>query len=722
MTETEKEQPKPFERLVSGFTGDKGKPKGSKPLMAVLEDIQGGKFKAKIEALRKILATRTTENTKEIDKEYTEQKKNLPSVTFSGAWEYREKAQPIKAMSGFVTLDIDHVGENLSKIKTQLIGDPHTACVFDSPSGEGCKALFLATLTGNPDEYERTWAAIRDYLAGKYEISLDKSGKDITRLCFVSHDPNLFINPKPELFPVPKEQPKPEPKETPAAKVLTKSGDLAVEIYAKKALEGAYTKISEAPQGVKNPTLNSEAFSMGTLIGAGAIDRVTVENELFQAAKNTGYTNEHAINSILKSALDAGETKPRDLSKVGTATTDKKQNSEPEQEPEPNPALSLEASSCIRFFENEPKPREFIVKDFLPRLNVGVIAAPGGTGKGYFTLQLALSVATGVKFLGKFDIENPGGVLYCNSEDDEPEIHRRFLGCLKEVLRETGKEAAKEAVGALGERFYSPSLTGKHRLTLYPDKLGTNKRDLLNLARAIPDLRLIILDPANRIMAGDFNRVEEVTAFIQTLEEIATETGATILLVTHTNKASQTGDRDDKHSAGAVLGSQSFVNAARWVMTLSTFDESMRKKFQFSGSLESFISLRIPKANYLAPGLGELHLERVVDAADKTGLGSGPLRLVDLGKKGKEVTLEQVAQWVGENPGVSKTAVIEAIQGKFKTAQKITRLAVNEAIKIGFIKEEKDPVATNKKIIVPGFLIEKKDDEAQDDEAQNTDE
>lgn len=377
-------------------------------------------------------------------------------------------------------------------------------------------------------------------------------------------------------------------------------------------------------------------------------------------------------------------------------------------EPAPNPALTIQASSCLRFLENEPRQREFIVKDFLPRLNVGVIAAPGGTGKGYFTLQLALSVATGIKFLRKFDIENPGGVLYCNSEDDEPEIHRRFLSCLREVLRGIGKDEAKEAVGALGERFYAPSLTGKHRLTLYPDEGGKNKRDLMNLARSIPDLRLIILDPANRIMAGDFNRVEEVTAFIQSLEEIATETGATILLVTHTNKSSQTGNRDDKHSAGAVLGSQSFVNAARWVMTLSTFDDSMRKKFQFAGPLEAFVSLRIPKANYLKPGLGELHMKRV-DEEDESGLGSGPLRLVDLGKKEKEVTPEDVAQWVGENPGLSKTSTRDAIKGKFGTPHLKTWKAIDEAVKKGLIFERKDKNSGRGQLLFPGGLAENED-------------
>lgn len=41
-----------------------------------------------------------------------------------------------------------------------------------------------------------------EYLLSHYNISLDKSGKDISRLCYMSSDPNIVIKGQVEAFPV----------------------------------------------------------------------------------------------------------------------------------------------------------------------------------------------------------------------------------------------------------------------------------------------------------------------------------------------------------------------------------------------------------------------------------------------------------------------------------------------------------------------------------------
>lgn len=383
--------------------------------------------------------------------------------------------------------------------------------------------------------------------------------------------------------------------------------------------------------------------------------------------------------------------------------------------PDLTPIMNIKSASSSRFFAVLPPPREFVIANFLPKLNVGVIAAPGGTGKGYLTIQMGLSISSGVPFLGKFQIPKPGGVLYINAEDDEQEIHRRFLACFHEMTRTLPKTRQKEATEAVIKRFYNPNITGKVRLKLFPDEIGTTKKALISLAKSIPDLRFIILDPANRLLAEDFNRVEVVTQFIQILEEIGTETNATVLLSTHTNKASQIGDRGTKHASTAVLGSQAFVNAARWVMTLSTFDLSMVRKYKTEGPMEKYVSLRIPKANYLKPGLGELHLERVeIDEKELGGFGSGPLRLIDLTKKVKEITIEDVGQWVLENSGNSGTTAVDALKEKTGVARDRIRETIEEAIKIGIVREEKIGIK-NKRILVPNFLNDKIENTSNED-------
>jgi hypothetical protein len=87
-------------------------------------------------------------------------------------------------------------------------------------------------------------------------------------------------------------------------------------VYAAAALAAEVENVANAVEGTRNSTLNNAAFSIGTLVGAGAIDRDDVDNALFDAALACGLSDEEAERTI-KSGLDAGERQPRDLSHLG---------------------------------------------------------------------------------------------------------------------------------------------------------------------------------------------------------------------------------------------------------------------------------------------------------------------------------------------------------------------------------------------------------------------
>ncbi|MBD3336436.1 MAG: hypothetical protein GF355_13055 [Candidatus Eisenbacteria bacterium] len=97
--------------------------------------------------------------------------------------------------------------------------------------------------------------------------------------------------------------------------------DPEVDRYAQVALEGEAEKVRSAIRpagpgqpGNRNDTLNRAAFSLGQLVGAGRLDKVTVETELFSAATSNGLTaddGEHAVRATIQSGLDAGMAQPR---------------------------------------------------------------------------------------------------------------------------------------------------------------------------------------------------------------------------------------------------------------------------------------------------------------------------------------------------------------------------------------------------------------------------
>ena len=115
-------------------------------------------------------------------------------VTFSGVFKKRSDKELIKH-SGLLCLDFDHL-DNLDFTKKLLVNDPYfeTELLFTSPSGKGLKWIIpMDTENVKHSDYFR---AVANYLKGTYRIEADPSGKDISRACFLCHDPNAFIHPK----------------------------------------------------------------------------------------------------------------------------------------------------------------------------------------------------------------------------------------------------------------------------------------------------------------------------------------------------------------------------------------------------------------------------------------------------------------------------------------------------------------------------------------------
>ncbi len=128
---------------------------------------------------------------------YSEAKKKLPAITWSGSFEVR-KADKLQQQSHIICLDIDNVPET-NELKERLCGDPYVYTAFISPGGNGLKLLVrLEPLP--PEEHRKQFLALENYFKLIYNIKLDASGKDINRLCFVSFDVNLFRNEQSKQF------------------------------------------------------------------------------------------------------------------------------------------------------------------------------------------------------------------------------------------------------------------------------------------------------------------------------------------------------------------------------------------------------------------------------------------------------------------------------------------------------------------------------------------
>lgn len=116
----------------------------------------------------------------------------LFSVTPSGEFTRRNQNDLI-THSGIICLDFDHVLD-LDDLKSKLLSDKEidTLLLFQSPSGEGLK--WFIRIPPNALTHVLYFEAIQNYIKLTYNIEVDKKCKNISRACFLSHDPEAYLN------------------------------------------------------------------------------------------------------------------------------------------------------------------------------------------------------------------------------------------------------------------------------------------------------------------------------------------------------------------------------------------------------------------------------------------------------------------------------------------------------------------------------------------------
>ncbi|MCB0841388.1 MAG: virulence protein E [Bacteroidetes bacterium] len=117
--------------------------------------------------------------------------------TFSGTFSQRADKSLINH-SGLYCLDSDHVHHARELINQIIcIDDPYfeVELCFRSMSYFGVKWV-ISLKNPQPDqEHTTTYKGLQSYIKQKYNIETDNTS-EVSRACFLSHDPKAFINPK----------------------------------------------------------------------------------------------------------------------------------------------------------------------------------------------------------------------------------------------------------------------------------------------------------------------------------------------------------------------------------------------------------------------------------------------------------------------------------------------------------------------------------------------
>lgn len=235
---------------------------------------------------------------------------------------------------------------------------------------------------------------------------------------------------------------------------------------------------------------------------------------------------------------------------------------------------------------------------------VGILSAPGGTGKTLALCSLALSVLTGRPWLSEAQTMPRRGSGYAVDpaavglrvalllgEEDAAEVHRR----LWQVAGLMALDAEERA--AVHERLVVGALSGED-VTL----VGTDGAPMVDgLARTLaeragPGFALVILDPLSR-----FGGVEAetdnglATRTVGALERLTALPGKPAVLVAHHER------KGGGKGTDAVRGASALVDGARWVARLQPVELGGRRWRSEDGKGHRAVWLRLVKTNYTPP-------------------------------------------------------------------------------------------------------------------------
>lgn len=182
--------------------------------------------------------------------------------------------------------------------------------------------------------------------------------------------------------------------------------------------------------------------------------------------------------------------------------------------------------------DNLPELAPCLIDGVLRQGHKMLLAGPSKAGKSFLQIELCISIAEGVKWLGWQCAQ--GKVLYVNLELDRASCLHRFA----------------DVYQAMGLRPVSASnidvwnLRGK---SVPMDKLTPK---LIRRA-AKKGYIAIVIDPIYKVITGDENSADQMAAFCNQFDKICTDLNTAVIYCHHHSKGAQGGKRSMDRSSGS---------------------------------------------------------------------------------------------------------------------------------------------------------------------------
>lgn len=225
-------------------------------------------------------------------------------------------------------------------------------------------------------------------------------------------------------------------------------------------------------------------------------------------------------------------------------------------------------------------PHPAVIEGLLPRGCVTLLASQDGVGKSRLILLMAAHVAAGKTFAAH--PTERGLVHYVAAEDNVNEVWRRLSAVYRTY--------PQLAVGRDNIRVAAPRHGALRIITTQAGVGLVVAGDVDALVRACAGSSLIILDTLSRVHGQDENSNAVGAALIGAGERLASESGASVVLVHHVGKAAK-----GAAGQGASRGASSLEANSRSVLRLLRATED---DLPAGGSVDGLYRMVQPKYSY----------------------------------------------------------------------------------------------------------------------------
>ncbi len=316
------------------------------------------------------------------------------------------------------------------------------------------------------------------------------------------------------------------------------------------------------------------------------------------------------------------------------------------------------------------------------------MAGASGIGKSMLTMELGRAVSSGVSVCGGlYRVSTPGNVLIINAEDDVEELKRRYWFLHHASVSNSnvielpidGKDSHPTHVS--GDLHFC---TLKGRPASLIDEYGETTEtfdQIQNAISQIDKLRLIIFDPMRRLFHGNEDSSDTAAKFIQIMDELAADTGATVLLVHHLSKASASKGALDQYAA---KGSGAFTDLVRWQMNIAP-PKNLKDTGINDGKENQYLEVSVSKNNYGPPQTERLFLKRGDNGVLEYVHPSGQ---IDAMEENVCLIMELIKSHAQHGKHFSKTELRnQKAELSIEMSQQSIRIAIEHAIATGRLKE-----------------------------------